>query len=256
MHIIRRTIQAAAFAAVLTTVMAGAAQAQSLGKLGRAAKEKLTQATSSQPSSGSTGSSAAQGSSAAPTGARGTAGFTADQLDRLAQGLSAEIEARRALAAELKTLEARPDYEQCKLNFAMSETGLAASEKFLEVITAHAADSQNPKSQAAMQEAQDKYEAAARKACGPAPDDAERARREKQGEPARRGAEQAGVDAHRYALLKELALPFCAVATGFDAGAEAKIPSGAGKSYSYSAEDTALLKPRCGTLLPLLQATL
>jgi hypothetical protein len=252
MHRTNWAVQAMTIAAMLTVSTTAGAHGQLLGTLGRAAKEGLTQEAQQPAASGSVTSS----STLQQAAARGVAGFTAEQLDRFAAGLATEIELRRALVTELEAMQPRQNHEQCKFQFAMSAAGQRAFAAYNSAVMAYYADPRNARLEAAMKDEHQKFEEATRAACGPAPEDAEAARREKQGEPARKGAEKAGVDARRYALLKELTFPFCSAANRFEAGAAATIPSGAGKSYSYSAGDTALLKPRCGTLLPMLQATL
>lgn len=235
--------RAAAVAVLMLLVGHGAAEAQSLGRIGRAVKDRIgAQAPASQPATPSAGN-------------RG-AGFTEEQLDGLAAGLVVEGERRRALAAELAALEPRPDFEQCRLQFGMSAAGTQAFAAYSAAVSEYYADPQNTKKQQAMEAAQAEFEEVFRKACGPSPDDAPRLREQRQAEPERAGAQRAGVSAVQYARLKELVLPFCVAADGFDAGQEARIPSGAGASFSYSADDTALLKPRCARLLPLVQATL
>ena len=241
-------VVAAGMAVFLTLSTAAPGEAQ-LGRLGRAVKDRIA-----SPADGA--SAGTPGAAQAPTSAGRTrgAGFTAGQLDGFAQGLSAEVERRGTLAGEIEALQPRPDYDQCSMGFVTSPAGQAALEAYNEAVMAYSADPQNPKNLELLESAQQTYANSVRKACGPSPDEAPRMIKERQSEPARLGAERAGLDVLGYARLKELVLPFCVMADEFEAGREAAIPSGAGKSFSYSAEDTALLKPRCAELLPLLQA--
>jgi hypothetical protein len=247
MRTISPAVVVSGVAVFLTLTTAAPSEAQ-LGRLGRAVKERIA----SPADSGSGKVSAAP--AAASRGAARSAGFTVGQLDSFARGLAAEVEKRSAVAAEIEALQPRPDYEQCNMSFVMSPAGERALEAYNEAVTSYSADPQNPRNLELLEAAQQKYAAALRKACGPSPDEAPRMIRELQAEPARVGAEQAGLEARAYAVLKELVLPFCVLADELEAGREAAIPSGTGKSYSYSADDTALLKPRCAELLPLLQA--
>lgn len=240
----RGLVPAFIIAAALVCGIAQDAQAQSLGRLGRAVRAGVGAVTQEQD---------AKGGADAPV--RGGARFTADQLDAFGAGLAVEAERRSAIAAELAALTVRSDYEQCKLQYSMSTDGARWLDAYSQAVMAYSADPQDARRQEAMQQAQRAFELALRGACGPSADEAEKLRRERQAEPARAGAERAGVDAAGYARLKELVLPFCA-ADGHEAGREARIPSGAGRHFTYSAEDTAVLAPRCARLLPLLQATL
>jgi hypothetical protein len=232
-------------AAAVVLLLAGAADvnAQGLGRLQRAVKDRVNEASAPSSPAPAAGSST-----------RGTANFTAAQIDALADGLVVEAERRSSLAAELAALEPRPDYDNCRVQYAMSEAGVRAYEAYAEVLMKYSADPQSRERQEEFKAATGQYERAVKGACGPSPEDAPRLRSERQGEPESAAAERAGMSRVAYARLKELVLPFCAA--GLDGGRAASIPSGHGKSYSYSAEDAALLAPRCGRLLPLLNATM
>lgn len=257
MHTVR-IVRAAALAALLMVGATAAVEAQSLGRLGRAVKDRIGGAAqdAQAPGTQSQGAAGAQAMTPAAGAATRGAGLTADKLERLAAGLTVEAGRRREVAAELRALEPRADYEECTFEYGISTDGQRAAKVYADAVSAYYADAQNASSHERLQEAQRTFESSVRKACGPSPDEAQRFRQEHQAEPERAGAERSGMDAWEYARLKEIVLPFCAAADRLDAGHAASIPSGAGRNFSYSAEDTALLKPRCEELLPLIQATL
>jgi hypothetical protein len=178
--------------------------------------------------------------------------ITPELLGRLATGLRAEAADRAELARLTAAIRTPEDHQKCMLQATASQKGEAVREELRVKGEAFLENTSDAAAAAAYQQAQATVVAFMETECGPEPKKAASEIQRLNSRPEKAGGEAAGLTSHQYAILKERVTPLCGVgaATG-----EVRIP-GEGKNifWVYSPEEVSALAPRCGELLPLVQA--
>ena len=248
----------------LAMLAPAAAEAQ-FGGLGNRVRRAVQEATAerpaqpAEPTAGAEAAAADAASAAAPAAGKSPYNdhvlqITPELLDRLALGLGAEAADRAEAAKTLAAIPTREEYDQCVAAAYVNPAGQPLVADMRAKGEAFVANPSDAAAAAAYQQAQQAYNAHVRQQCGPPASELAAQQQELQQRPEKSGASAAGLTADQYAILKERVLPLCGMAAAGDG--EVRIP-GEGKEiyWVYSQAEVATLRPRCGQLLPLVQAS-
>jgi hypothetical protein len=235
---------------MLLGLIALVAPAPASAQLGRLVKKAKEATGIEKPAAATTDGSPANGSQ------RGISVRSADQITKpvLVQFETA-LEAERILlakqVAERKAMKTPEQYGQCY------QTILMDNAEGRKLMAQFEKDSEGASDQAVMRAAQKLQEGLQRltlEVCGVNPDQLPPlngsdalAGREKH------AAEAGNLERRKYALLKERIIPLCALDAADVRDGDLSIP-GDGANFVYLASEVALVRPRCGTLMPALQA--
>lgn len=238
-----------ALVAGLAGVVPASASAQVGGLIKKKVKEKVVQ-TVGGADTASSASAAVPGSG--PVFNDYVLEITPDLLDRLEKALAAEAAAREENARRIGKVLPEEEYDRCEQDAIRSAEGQKMSEESVRLMEAAKTDEQV---QQAMEEMGKRLEAFMEPRCGLEPNKAERLRSELAPRTTAAAEEASGLTDHQLSILKERILPLC-TATEAAAGSEgARIPTEDSTIfYVYSPGEVEALRPRCGTLVKVLQA--
>ncbi len=209
----------------------------------------------SAPSGNGGGARRAKKASPAPTGPtfdENVLEITPELLDRLEQGLAAEVRERKAGVKEASKILSDEEYQKC-------ERAVYLTPEYQKAVREYTSTPKKdlPASQRASAAYSNRLEELLTAKCGPGGNGAVSQRYGVNQRPEGKGQAASGLTDYQYAILVERITPLCTAASpAAGSGGETRIPAGGFSSlyYVYAPGEVAALRPRCAKLMRALIA--